>query len=328
MIAVITLISPLFAGAQISGGNTNTGSGVSVPTSLIYPPTPCPTIMPMRLGSSGAEIKALQSRLAEDASIYPEKLTTGYYGQKTTEAIKRLQTQLSLPQTGIVDDQIRDYLFPCISLRVVAPNGGEAWRVGETQVVEWQTDQLYTIQNFLDTLPQTVPGSSGSAPRGTALTPQDSLAYPLYPSLSIDLIRTDIGSNPVVYHIGNAYLNGDRSIKWTVPSGIPDSKNYKVRVSVGGRAYAQIYCVRAPCPQATPIYYPPGWSGRLWDESDGVFSITGGTPNPPPGVDLLKLSELRRRLTEVSTQLQKIVALLNEIIGDATVASSGAQSAQ
>ncbi len=45
----------------------------------------------LKLGSQGTEVKELQKCLARDPEIYPEGETTGYFGQKTKEAVIRFQ---------------------------------------------------------------------------------------------------------------------------------------------------------------------------------------------------------------------------------------------
>ncbi len=42
-------------------------------------------------GDSGPQVSELQTYLAQDASVYPEALVTGYYGSLTTAAVQRFQ---------------------------------------------------------------------------------------------------------------------------------------------------------------------------------------------------------------------------------------------
>lgn len=53
-------------------------------------------------GDSGAQVSALQSFLAADASIYPESLVTGYYGELTTTAVERYQCKNGIVCSGSV----------------------------------------------------------------------------------------------------------------------------------------------------------------------------------------------------------------------------------
>jgi len=54
------------------------------------------------------EIKFIQSFLKLLPNIYPEKLVTGYFGAKTENAVKRLQKQLNISQTGKIDELTKE----------------------------------------------------------------------------------------------------------------------------------------------------------------------------------------------------------------------------
>jgi len=52
------------------------------------------------IGDRGSEVTELQTYLATDASIYPEGLVTGYFGQLTKAAIERFQTAQGIISQG------------------------------------------------------------------------------------------------------------------------------------------------------------------------------------------------------------------------------------
>ncbi|MDP1629722.1 MAG: peptidoglycan-binding protein, partial [bacterium] len=54
------------------------------------------------LGARGDEVRILQQWLAEDKTIYPEGLVTGYFGPLTRAAVKRFQQKYDIDQVGIV----------------------------------------------------------------------------------------------------------------------------------------------------------------------------------------------------------------------------------
>lgn len=56
----------------------------------------------LKYGMSGEDIKLLQEILATDPSIYPEGLTTGYFGSLTKNALKKFQNKVCIDQTGTV----------------------------------------------------------------------------------------------------------------------------------------------------------------------------------------------------------------------------------
>lgn len=61
-------------------------------------------------GMSDDDIKRIQEVLATDPSIYPEGLTTGYFGTLTHAALKRFQERHELPATGVIDTDTQDLL--------------------------------------------------------------------------------------------------------------------------------------------------------------------------------------------------------------------------
>lgn len=54
------------------------------------------------IGASGSDVTALQIFFAQDSSLYPEGLVTGYFGRLTSAAVSRFQTRNGLPAVGRV----------------------------------------------------------------------------------------------------------------------------------------------------------------------------------------------------------------------------------
>lgn len=59
----------------------------------------------LELGMSGSDVTSLQSYLAQDASIYPEGLVTGYFGPLTKAAVARFQGRNGISTVGRVGPQ-------------------------------------------------------------------------------------------------------------------------------------------------------------------------------------------------------------------------------
>lgn len=54
------------------------------------------------VGDRGLDVKRLQELLASNSEIYPEGMTTGYFGQLTSKAVKRLQERIGIDPDGEV----------------------------------------------------------------------------------------------------------------------------------------------------------------------------------------------------------------------------------
>jgi len=63
---------------------------------------------PLKLGSSGEDVKLLQVALSTDKSIYPSGIISGYYGDLTKQAVINFQQKYSLPQNGELDQKTLD----------------------------------------------------------------------------------------------------------------------------------------------------------------------------------------------------------------------------
>ena len=61
-------------------------------------------------GDTDEEIGHIQGVLAQDPTLYPEGLVTGYFGPLTQSAVKRLQTKNNVPVTGVIDAVVRSIL--------------------------------------------------------------------------------------------------------------------------------------------------------------------------------------------------------------------------
>lgn len=80
----------------------------------------------LRLGTSGEDVVLLQEILATESSIYPERITTGYFGSLTVEAIKRFQKKHGLSidatVTGVTKEKLNSF-FSERALKMSVVNG-------------------------------------------------------------------------------------------------------------------------------------------------------------------------------------------------------------
>ncbi|MBI5004164.1 peptidoglycan-binding protein [Candidatus Kaiserbacteria bacterium] len=78
---------------------TNTSSNAGALTSGI-----CPTLSrSLSYGASGNDVSSLQQFLAQDVSVYPDQLVTGYFGTLTQAAVQRWQMKYGVVSSGAPD---------------------------------------------------------------------------------------------------------------------------------------------------------------------------------------------------------------------------------
>lgn len=157
----------------------------------------------LTLGGRSNDITRLQTLLAQDVSLYPEKVLSGYFGTKTMAAVKRFQKKYGVtPANGRVGPKTRTKLNEIFgggtkSFPSVTPPSSAA---GD-QVMALQA-QLKALQDQLQAMPANKPVAgqitvqlkeqNGSGESGTAtLTQVDGTA-----AVKIEVVRS--GSAPLV----------------------------------------------------------------------------------------------------------------------------------
>src|SRR3989344_8090240 len=81
-------------------------------------------------GDRGPEVTELQAYLATSASIYPEGLVTGYFGQLTKAAVERFQTAQGIISQGTPATTGYGRVGPQTMARINARLGGGGGNVG------------------------------------------------------------------------------------------------------------------------------------------------------------------------------------------------------
>ena len=130
--------------------------------------------MSLGIGSTGADVTTLQTFLAEDPSIYPQGLVTGYYGQLTADAVTNFQTRYGIEPVGKVGPITMAEINNLInnggfgSATGVAVSGQSPYISGvstvlssqfspgtanSTVIVSWQTDRDTTGKVYYSTSP-------------------------------------------------------------------------------------------------------------------------------------------------------------------------------
>lgn len=80
----------------------------------------------LRVGSTGAQVTALQQFLAADPAIYPQGLVTGYFGPLTEAAVMRYQCQRQIVCSGTAATTGYGQMGPrtLAAINAAAPIGG------------------------------------------------------------------------------------------------------------------------------------------------------------------------------------------------------------
>jgi len=244
-------------------------------------------------GQTGQEVEDLQEVLKEDPEIYPEGYVTGYFGNLTQKAVKKLQKRCGLPETGVADEQTLKCIFPEIKIEVISPNGGESLDRTQIQTIKW---------NVTTTLPEV-----------------KTEKY-LWKKGSIDLFRrVTVGTTTksvFVKHIANVDLFAG-IYSWKITPDIPNGSDYIIRISAGKRIVPLIRAekmkeILPPSSEIWPTSPVPPWT-LSFDESDGTFAITGQAAQPDLSEVLKILEEINRDLERITANLKKVMDLLGRI---------------
>jgi len=112
----------------------------------------------LKVGSQNSEVKALQQALAQDKTIYPEGLATGYYGPATRNAIIRFQKKYGIEPVGYVGPQTRKKLNEIYGQTTAASSSAQASSVASAGTAVTTTpsaskaQQIQQIQTLINQL--------------------------------------------------------------------------------------------------------------------------------------------------------------------------------
>jgi peptidoglycan hydrolase-like protein with peptidoglycan-binding domain len=103
----------------------------------------------LEIGMSGADVTALQTFLAQDPTIYPQGLITGYFGSLTKSAVSNFQARNGISSVGRVGPATLPVLNLQMSLGMSTPSGGVAPVITSLSVntnqngatVNWNTNE-------------------------------------------------------------------------------------------------------------------------------------------------------------------------------------------
>ncbi|MCR4283820.1 MAG: chitobiase/beta-hexosaminidase C-terminal domain-containing protein [Parcubacteria group bacterium] len=93
---IIVTATPKLGQTSISTQTTPTSLPIFTPTITTLPPLEGP----FSIGMENNQVKLLQQYLAQDKEIYPEGITSGYYGALTQRAVERFQKKYNIISSG------------------------------------------------------------------------------------------------------------------------------------------------------------------------------------------------------------------------------------
>lgn len=125
--------------------------------------TPTPITGSLDLGSSGEEVRTLQTLLASSRTVYPAGLVTGYYGPLTKTAVAQFQIAYNLPPVGRVGPLTRAELNTLINggvvvLDVDAPiiTNVQVSTTATGATITWNTSEMALGRVHYDSKPVTL----------------------------------------------------------------------------------------------------------------------------------------------------------------------------
>jgi hypothetical protein len=102
--ATIANVQAALAGTPMPNPTPSTSTSTSTSTPTYNGPGNAASCMSLSgtlsVGSQGEDVTKLQQFLAQNSSIYPQGLITGYYGSDTQEAVQRWQAAHGIVATG------------------------------------------------------------------------------------------------------------------------------------------------------------------------------------------------------------------------------------
>jgi peptidoglycan hydrolase-like protein with peptidoglycan-binding domain len=249
----------------------------------------------LRKGQQSESVEQLQYILKSDSSVYPEGLTTGYYGTLTERAVKRLQAKYGITETGIVDEDTQTILFPYTgAIEVKSPNGGEVWNKSNLHQIRWVTGSIGWIQPL---------------PMMEAEDSSKMMPRPFFQRATITLIRDS--NKGFQRHIGTVELT-DQGYTWKIPSNIPNGNDYRIRIGVGDNiACAYKYDVTSSNDGLLPPCLSRPHNYFMSDTSDGTFSITGDNIVIKPNPDVI--AKLKAQTAEIERELYRLIEEIRDL---------------
>ncbi len=233
------------------GGATATNAG----TGGVRDASSCPLIgRSLRKGISGDDVLRLQQFLARDPSVYPEAITSGYYGALTERAVQRWQVKYNIVSSGSPSSTGYGVVGPRTAsaialLCTTGSYGGISGPAGQA-----------TVGGFI-----TVSPISGAAP----LTVNVTATVNTPGSCAAAVYSLDFGDGTAIQQIPVS-AGICAQLNQTYPHVYRYGGTYQIKLSAGAHSTSATVTVSGtPAPQFTP---------DLPRESFGVAPTSGPAP--------------------------------------------------
>lgn len=172
----------------------------------------------LELGMSGSDISAMQSYFAEDPTIYPQGLVTGYFGFLTKSAVANFQSANGLPSVGRVGPATLPILNAKMSSGNSGGTSGSAPSISnvtinassDRAVISWITNENARGLVYYDNKPLVTYEHLNSADVSGATVRVDN-NYHVYQNIPL----TNLQSNTTYYYlIYTTDQQGNVSVTW------------------------------------------------------------------------------------------------------------------
>jgi len=222
----------------------------------------CPNVgVTLRFGSSGNDVERLQQFLALDSTIYPEGLTTGYYGSLTERAIQRWQTRFNIVSSGTPETSGFGVMGPRTAA-IIAVKCQEVRGSGSSGVVTSQSQ----VGGFIRVSP-----IAGPAPLSVAVEAIVNVTNSC--DAATYIVEYGDGSIATVIPVAKGVC---RELKSTLGHIYQYGGTYYVTLSSGGHRTQATVAVSGSSPSTPLVPTPP-----VVDATYGGISITSDPSGNP-----------------------------------------------
>ncbi|MBI4120017.1 MAG: peptidoglycan-binding protein [Parcubacteria group bacterium] len=214
---------------------TPTPSAAPVVSTPAPVPTPVVSAAPVLMsqlnpGARSDEVMTLQELLAQDPEIYPEGIVSGFYGPKTTVAVKRFQAKYGLPQVGRVGPA---------TLAKINEVLGESGTMAQSPAPSVQAQTTTQIQSQIQAIQQQIQALSGGAsvstPSAVPVSGEFSVALSLGSrNNEVKMLQQALNSDPDTMIAASGVGSSGRETTYFGPATRAAVQKFQVKYGIAG----------------------------------------------------------------------------------------------